>query len=51
MESDSPFTYSDTANLVNSKVKTLTFSVNGSSVNMTNMTDEFVIWQDGKWLR
>jgi len=49
MESENPFTYSDSASSVNSKVKSLSFTdANGTTIKMENMTEDFVIWQDGK---
>ncbi len=48
VESANPYTYSDSASQVKTKVKGLSFTANGTTVKMENMSEPFVIWLDGK---
>ncbi len=47
VESANPYTYSDSASQVKTKVKGLSFTANGTTVKMENMSEPFVIWLDG----
>ena len=50
MESDNPFTYSDSADQVKTKVQTLELVDSaGKPISVENTTEPMYIWLDGKY--